>query len=1098
MSPVAISVDHMTSDTADRAWDAAQSAVLALPPDASGTVVGAPGTGKTAVLVERVARLIGQGLAPDELVVLTPTRVSATRLRDELGVRVQVATPGPLARSVGSFGFQVVRAEAVRRGDEPPQLLTGADQDRIVADILAGDEEDERDGASLWPEHLGAPVRASQGFRSELRAFLGELTELGVGPAELASLGVPAWSAVARFMRDYRNVIDGMRAPHRDVAELYGEAAAALRAGAVVAGLERLRVVLIDDAQELTRGGIAVVEALRARGVAVLAFGDPDIGSGAFRGVTPELFLRLAQALGAQHVLDGAHRADPALTRLTRSVTQSIGAAGVVAHRRPPGPEVDQAGTIEVRLAASPYEEVDRIAWALREWHLLGGVPWARMAVIAHDTRQLTMLEAELAAREVPTRAAGVQRPLGSEAVVHDIVEIVRLGLQDHAERDPERLIEALRSPFGGLDGVGLRRLRAHMRHAELAAGGNRPARVLLHEALGAPATFDLIDTPEGRTGRRLADTLRLLHEEGARGATVHELLWLVWDRARTGDGRRLEHAWHELAQGEGPAAAETGRALDGLVALFAAAKRAVERNPEEGPLPFVREILDSDVPEDTLSSPDRAGSVTLLTPANALGVEFDAVVIAGVQDGVWPNVRLRGGLLDSWRLSDAVAARRAGRESAEPAGALDRRRAALHDELRLFVRAVSRARARLLVTAVDDDATGPSALFSFLPEPTIDDDDHSSHPLTLRGLVARHRRTLTESTDARERADAAGQLSMLAAAGVPGAAPDDWYGVLAPSTDAPLRDLDAGPARVSPSRMEAFEECGLGWVVDSLGGSTVTPPSAGIGTILHAALERFPDGDLDGLRSVVDERWPELDFETPWIAVKERARADLYVERLHAYLRAVRTEGGAHVVSEAPFRFAIDTTPAPAEDPAAPTPPPAVYVGDEIEGPQRAIVSGVIDRVETYPVGAGEHGPGRSRGWTAMECADTDAAQHVVVVDLKSGRYEKPGDGDVVQHAQLAAYQVAVQEGLVEGAPAGGLAGARLVIVSQTLAKSDYRVAHQHRLADEPRAEFLRRVAEAARGMSASSFIAQVDAHCTEGMFVKPCRIHTVEAVSA
>ncbi|WP_345750920.1 ATP-dependent DNA helicase [Microbacterium rhizophilus] len=1081
------------------AWDAGQLAVLGLPPEASGTVVGAPGTGKTAVLVERVARLLDGGVAADELVVLTPTRVSATRLRDELGVRVRVATPGPLARSIGSFAFQVVRADAVRRGDEPPKLLTGADQDRIVADLLAGDEEDEREGIVLWPAELGAPVRASKGFRSELRAFLGELTELGVGPAELASLGVPAWTAVARFLREYRGVLDRMRSPHRDVAELYGEASAALRAGAVIAGLERLRIVLIDDAQELTRGGIAVVEALRDRGIAVLAFGDPDIGSGAFRGVTPELFARLAGALGARHVLDGAHRAVPALTRLTRTVTQAVGAAGVVSHRRAPGPEADDVAAVETRVAASPYEEVDQIAWTLRDWHLLGEVPWARMAVIAHDSRQLTMLEAELAAREVPTRAAGVQRPLGSEAVVHDIVEIVRLGLQDHAARDPERLIEALRSPFGGLDGVGLRRLRAHMRHAELADGGNRPARELLHEALAHPAAFDLIDTPEARTGRRLAETLRLLHEEGARGATIHELLWLVWDRARTGDGRRLERAWHEAAQAEGPLAAETGRALDGLVALFAAAKRAVERNPEEGPLPFVREILDSDVPEDTLSSPDRAGAVTLMTPANALGVEFDAVVIAGVQEGVWPNVRLRGGLLDSWRLADVVAAHREGRRGAEPAGVLDRRRAAMHDELRLFVRAVSRARHRLLVTAVDDDDTGPSALFSFLPEPTADGDGRAAHPLTLRGLVARHRRSLTESSVPGE---AAGQLRMLAEAGVPGAAPEEWYGVLEPSTDRPLRDLDAGPARVSPSRMEAFEECGLGWVIDGLGGSTVTPPSAGIGTILHAALERFPDGELDGLRSVVDERWPELDFETPWIAAKERARADLYVDRLHAYLRAVRADGGAHVVSEAAFRFAVAVdaeAPDAAPDGEGPDAPvPAVYVGEEIDGPRRAIVSGVIDRVETYPPGSGEHGPGRSRGWTAMDCADADAAEHVVVVDLKSGRYEKPGDNDVLQHGQLAAYQVAVQEGLIEGARAGGLAGARLVIVSQTLAKSDYRVAHQHRLADESRAEFLRRVADAARGMSASSFIAQVDAHCTEGMFVKPCRIHTIESVSA
>jgi hypothetical protein len=71
---------------------------------------------------------------------------------------------------------------------------------------------------------------------------------------------------------------------------------------------------------------------------------------------------------------------------------------------------------------------------------------------------------------------------------------------------------------------------------------------------------------------------------------------------------------------------------------------------------------------------------------------------------------------------------------------------------------------------------------------------------------------------------------------------------------------------------------------------------------------------------------------------------------------------------------------------------------------------------------------------------------------------------------------------------------------VSKTLAKSDYRIAHQHTLDDEGRTAFLLRVADAARGMAASSFTAQVEAHCadTQGNRVKPCRIHTVPAVSA
>ncbi|MFE7066784.1 ATP-dependent helicase [Microbacterium sp. NPDC057658] len=1066
--------------------DAAQRAVITAPPTASGVVIGAPGTGKTRTLVDRVVQLLEvEGLRPEEVLALTPSRQAATALRDRIGVRIGQATPGPLARSLGSFAFQLVRGAMVREGVEPPALLTGADQDRIIAELLAGDAEDAR---ISWPPALSEPVRASKAFRSELRAFLAECTELGASPAELRATGDAVWTAAADFVEEYRAVLDALRAAHRDTADLLSEAAGILRTadGATLGPLAPLRVVLIDDAQELTRGGVGVVRALRERGVAVQAFGDPDISSGAFRGASPELFAQLTGALGTVHVLDGAHRQRPLLTALTRTVTQAIGASGRVEHRRAPAPAAeDDEAEVSTFLAPSPYEEFDRIAGVMRDWHLRAGIPWERMAVIAHDTRQVTALETELAAREIPTRAAGVQRPLGSEGIVRDIVGIVRLALTPDDERTVQAWEEALRTPFGGMDAIALRRLRARLRHLELGQGGSTPARELLRAAMSAPATLTLIDAPESRTAERFAETVAGVARAAAEGETIHDLLWRIWEQARAVDGRRLHVAWREISLL--PTGAETARSLDALVALFDAAKRFVERTPNERPEVFVRDILDSEVPEDTLSSPERPGTVTLLTPATALGTEFDAVVVAGVQDGVWPNVRLRGGLLQTWRLADALIAARSGLPAEVP-GVLDRRRAALHDELRLFVRALSRARHRLLITAVDDDDLSPSAFFGFLPPPEPPERHASAeHPLTLRGLVARHRRVLTTAPAEQARREAAAQLAVLAREGVPGAHPHDWYGVTAPSTAAPLRDLAANGARVSPSAVESYEECGLNWVVSALGGDTVMPPTAGIGTIVHEAMERVPDGDLARMREIVEEHWPELDFETAWIGRKERRRADLFVDRLHSYLGEVRRDGGRVLGSEVEFRFAVDVSGATAE--------PTVHpVG--VDRGHRAIVHGYIDRVEAYPPGAGEHGPARGRGWQTMAGGPEGTT---VVVDLKTGKTDPESDGGVVQHAQLAAYQIAVQEGLVPGAAPGSLGGARLVIVSKTLAKSDYRVAHQHALDAEARSQFLRRVAEVARGMSAASFSAQVEAHCADTQRrVHPCRIHTVPAVSA
>lgn len=1039
--------------------DAAQHDVIEAAPQTSAVVIGAPGTGKTRTLEARLVHLVQQRLlAPDELLALTPTRQSATRMRDRLGVRLGLATPGALARSLGSFAFQIVRSAALARGDEAPALLTGADQDRIIADLLSVD------AASEWPEPIGQSLRTSPSFRSELREFLAECTQLGIDSARLRASEDETWRAVGAFWDDYAAVMSWMRAAHRDSTELLCEAAALVARGEDLGVLGALRLVLIDDAQELTRAGLSLVRALRTRGIAVMAFGDPDIASGAFRGASPEHFAALAAELAEVRVLGTPHRQSANLRWLSRRATEAIGAGGRIDHREAAGPAPVPDDSVRTVLATSPHEEIDRIAGALRHWHLAAGIGWAELAVIAHDGRQVSHLETELAAREVPTRAAGVQRPLGSEQIVRELAEIVLLA--QSPERDADAIARALRSPFGGLDAVSLRRLRSRLRQRELAEGGFMPAAELLREAMEHPASLALIDAPEARAAERFAETLA--QTRAATAESPHELLWRIWDRARGLDGRSLSRVLQQAAERDD---AEANRMLDALVALFDAAKRFGERSPGEPAAVFLGEVLDSEIPEDSLSGAAHAGTVTVLTPAAALGTEFEAVVVAGVQDGIWPNVRLRGGLLGTWRLADAFTP---GGETARDRLEIDRRRAALHDELRLFVRAVSRARSRLLVTAVADEDFSPSPLLDLLPEsPQGEERPASDHPLTLRGLVGRHRRTLTGSASPRARAEAAEQLAVLAREQVAGADPDQWYGVLPPSSTAPLVDLRSRPVRVSPSQLERFETCALDWVIAALGGEKPSP-SAGVGTLLHAAAELVPTGGLHDLSRVLDERWGELEFEAGWVSARERRRAEMLLGRLDAYLNRVREEGGEVLGTETRFELTIDLDGESGE------------VGEHRE---QAVLGGVVDRVEVYP-------PGRGEGLGA------DAAQ-AVIVDLKTGSSEKRYlDAHVTDHAQLAAYQLAYRRGALgtAGIEAAGaeLAGSRLLLIGiDPLAGKHYRLAHQQPHDDEQHRAFLDRVAADARGMAAATFLAQIETHCLSETTAL-CRIHTTGAVSS
>src|SRR4051794_24533980 len=142
------------------------------------------------------------------------------------------------------------------------------------------------------------------------------------------------------------------------------------------------------------------------------------------------------------------------------------------------------------------------------------------------------------------------------------------------------------------------------------------------------------------------------------------------------------------------------------MVVLFDAAARFVDRLPGARTEVFLDHVLGQDLPADSIApSADRGEAVRLLTAHAAKGLEWDVVVLAGVQEGVWPDLRLRGSLLGSERLVDVLA----GRAAAGAAAVAGETSALLDEERRLFYVATTRARRRLVVTAVASAGVGGS-----------------------------------------------------------------------------------------------------------------------------------------------------------------------------------------------------------------------------------------------------------------------------------------------------------------------------------------------------------------------------------------------------
>ncbi|KTR20715.1 hypothetical protein NS330_06040 [Curtobacterium citreum] len=1029
--------------------DPAQDAVLALPDGVHAAVLGAPGTGKTTTLARLVARRMNRSDAVSSdghatVVALTSARTAATALRDRLAATVDQVVPGALARTVNSLAFQVVAHAAAAQGQDAPTLLTGGEQDRIIGDLLAGHDADGTGPA--WPEPITAVVRERAGFRTALRDVMMRAVAAGIEPEDMRELGDeagrPEWRAVGDFVDEYRAALTAFRSTSLDAAELVAYATAAVLRGQVPPSVAALRLVVVDDTQELVEGEVALLGALARSGTQVVAFGDPDIASSAFRGAEPDVLGRLAVRLGVPRVeeivLGTVHRHPAPIRELVGAVTGRIGAAAAGRQRTATASTTDARSDAVLHLeAGSRSALVVAVARRLREHRLLDGVPWHRMAVVTRSGAAIPELVRALSVAEVPATAGAAPVRPRDDSAARALLDAAAVSL-DVLPLDADLATAFATGPLGGLDTLAMRRLRLALRREELAGGGTRTADELLVEALGAPERLATVDAGFARRATRLARSLVQARADADGGASIEEILWGLWERSG------LAGVWGGQSAASGVGAAEADRHLDAVVGLFTAAKRFVERTPDAPARVFVDDLLGADLPEDSIGPDRTAGRVRVLTPSATIGLECDVVVVLGLQDGVWPNTRVRGSLLDPDGLVRAA--------NGIAHGPVDDRAAVVADELRLFARAVSRATTQVVLGTVANDDEAPSPFVRLVPVPP--DRQSAAHPLSLRGLAGSLRRRVVTTGDP----EAASALARLAEAEVPGASPDDWYGLAEPTTDDPLVDLDAPPAplheggepvapavSVSPSRIGTFEECPVHWFVQTFGGGAPSP-AMGIGTIVHETMEHATAVDVESLWERVEARWGELTFESPWVADRERARTRRMIEGLSDYLRTFAGAGRRLLGAET--SFALET------------------------GPAR--LRGSIDRIEVDPDG------------------------RVSVVDLKTGRSMPSEKNDMPAHPQLGAYQLAVEDGAVEGVPAGSaMADARLVFVQNPRSGSAYSERTQHAFDDEARAAYRERLHEVARGMAGRTFLARVDDHCAKARTGVECRIHVVGEVT-
>lgn len=461
-------------------------------------VAGAPRSGKTEFALDMlIAAMKRYG---DANAVMT---VSGRQIADMLGDRAirelsAVSQARPVT-TLSAVAFRLLAAARSAQGKPLPKLLNGAEQDVIIRKVLASHVEHRQHGdecatcdllrvyfaVSEWSGLVADD--STDAFANQLRDMLARMNEIGAKP-ELENMLI-ARAASRNGELDARR--ERLRTQWRLAFALREEYNAAIRAA--YSGEYRLdasqlmidateavsdirdadipNMLIVDDFQDATLAGFALLEALHNRGTRLLLVGNPDEAVQTFRGSYPEYLFNEAQSrMGARlerienlHAAcenDGAHTMrnasnrqnahDDYRTLVATRVSLSIASTeptDVPLPERPgkmrniPGAMPIEAlpsgntdacftsadGSVETALYRSSSEELDDVVWKIKTEHLQRSREWNDMAVIAHDNATVRAFGERLRADGVPVRYSSVTRPLKDEPFVQGLFALIEL-----------------------------------------------------------------------------------------------------------------------------------------------------------------------------------------------------------------------------------------------------------------------------------------------------------------------------------------------------------------------------------------------------------------------------------------------------------------------------------------------------------------------------------------------------------------------------------------------------------------------------------------------------------------------------------------------
>jgi superfamily I DNA/RNA helicase/RecB family exonuclease len=763
-------------------------------------VLGGPGTGKTRFLEQRYLRLAHDGVAPHRILLLCSSRSYSVKARDRLVTSLpqEATVEVPVYTWHGLAYHLVTRYYPLLGYRELPVLLTGPEQWGVVRELL---ENEDRAAWPMWGDRL-----TEKAFVDEVADFCLRVQQQLMSPEELEAFRSvrPDWEEVVGFFGRYRSFLNDRA--RLDYAELIASAWRLLEANpAVRTGLRRrFPHVLVDDAQDMSQAHLNLLCQLETANLVVAA--DPDSGIETFRGAQPDWVYGFERWFGQSRTTALKHNqriGEP----LATAVLSLIGHNDEAEHRPVGGG--DRSTGFECRMYPSIAQEVDAIAMQLRKRGVVDGIDWSEMAVLVSQPRHLLgPLQRALEHYEVPYQPMGGERPLATEPAVRHFLDLVRVAL---GIGDTSRLLpDLLTTPLIGVD-------LPTRRNLEREAWRTRRELSSVIE-----------DCPEASELGTLCSLVQKFRDQ------ADECFWQVWSSSKY--YRSL--ADRALKDPVDPANA----AVDALVAFSHSLERFVERRRGAGTIAqYLNEAARADFGADPWLRPPagQTSGVALVSFHGSKGREWDTVMVAGCLDAWIPKGRRSQGLFDPYALQTPDIG--------------DRQLEAIADDRRTFYVAATRARSRALFTVSPPTGarTRPSRfLLELAGGPPIEATDAELPPLTTGELRSRLRRCLNSKDSSPGDRIAA----LIAVSELPGTDPGRWYGRW-DWTEGSMPLVEGELLRTSYSRLGAFENCGLQYVLQSvLGLDPSSTHSMKFGTWMHALFQAVHDEKITDAHALLEE----------------------------------------------------------------------------------------------------------------------------------------------------------------------------------------------------------------------------------------------------